>query len=72
MHFNFSVPEDFDYVNARRMFVEPDVLDVKNLPTFKWTNPDEEGVIGFMCDQKSFSIDRVTNIKTLIHIRTVR
>jgi len=55
----YHVPEDFDYVNARRMFVEPDVLDVKNLPTFKWTNPDEEGLIGFMCDQKSFSIDRI-------------
>jgi len=53
------IPADFDYVNARRMFKAPDVTDCKKLAPLKWPLPDEEGLIGFMCDQKSFSIDRM-------------
>ncbi len=33
----------------------------------KWTEPNEEGLVKFMCDQKGFSEDRIRNgIKKLM------
>ena len=42
------------------MFLEPDITDPKTVPAFKWKNPDEEGMIKYMADEKHFSVDRVT------------
>jgi len=55
-----KVPEDFaaEYKQARTMFTNADVTDVSNIK-LKWTDPDEEGLIDFLCTQKEFNIDRV-------------
>ncbi len=43
---------------VRKIFLEPQVKDVEQL---EWKQPDEEGVIKFLCDERNFSIDRVKN-----------
>jgi len=55
-----KVPDDFaaEYKQARGMFTNADVADVSNI-TLKWKEPDEEGLIDFLCTQKEFNIDRV-------------
>lgn len=52
--------EDFRFVEARRMFLEPEVIDVSTVK-LKWNQPDEEGLIKFMVDENGFNLDRVKN-----------
>jgi len=54
----YTVPEDFNFVGARDMFLNPDVTDTKGV-SLKWSKPDEEGLIQFLCTESEFSIDRV-------------
>lgn len=55
----FVVPPDWDYKAARALFTHPDVSDVNALPEFKWTAPDEEGLLAFLVGEKTFAEDRV-------------
>lgn len=48
------------YKEARELFLHPDVTDGADLD-LKWTDPDEEGIIQFMCKDKGFSEDRMRN-----------
>ena len=41
----YTLPESFPYEEARRLFLQPDVVDVASMPEFKWTDPDEEGLV---------------------------
>merc|ERR1711931_87098 len=54
----YPAPEDWLYVEARRLFKEPDVVDAENLE-LKWAEPDEEASVAFMCKEKNFSEDRI-------------
>ncbi|CAH2986804.1 unnamed protein product [Chilo suppressalis] len=56
----YPPPEDWDYKNARRLFLEPEVTDPKDIE-IKWTDPDEEGLVKFLCGDKQFNEDRVRN-----------
>jgi len=56
----FTIPEDWLYNEARGLFKEPEVADPDTLE-IKWTEPDEEGLIKFMCEENSFSEDRIRN-----------
>lgn len=56
----YGVPEGWRYQEARRLFLEPDVVGADQVE-LKWTEPDEEGLVGFMCGEKQFSEDRVRN-----------
>lgn len=56
----YTVPEDWMYKEARRLFQEPEVADPEELE-LKWAEPDEEGLIDFMVTQKNFSEDRIRN-----------
>lgn len=56
----YTVPEDWMYKEARRLFQEPEVADPEELE-LKWSEPDEEGLIDFMVTQKNFSEDRIRN-----------
>jgi flap endonuclease-1 len=38
------------------------VLSTENLPPLKWTAPDEEGLVQFLVNEKSFSEERVRNV----------
>jgi flap endonuclease-1 len=56
----YTIPEDWLYKEARRLFQEPDVTDPETLD-LKWTDPDEEGLVEFMVTQKSFNEERIRN-----------
>jgi flap endonuclease-1 len=53
------VPDPFPFEAARRLFLEPEVVDVAAIPEFKWLPPDEEGLVAFLVGEKSFSEERV-------------
>jgi flap endonuclease-1 len=55
----YTVPEQFDFVNARELFFNHQVTtDVD----FQWTKPDQEGLIEFLVTQKGFSQVRIENV----------
>ncbi|KAI8432577.1 hypothetical protein MSG28_013565 [Choristoneura fumiferana] len=56
----YPPPENWDFEQARRLFVEPDVKDAKDIE-IKWTDPDEEGLVKFLCGDKQFNEERVRN-----------
>eukprot|EP00232_Nephroselmis_pyriformis_P024207 CAMPEP_0182873408 /NCGR_PEP_ID=MMETSP0034_2-20130328/12310_1 /TAXON_ID=156128 /ORGANISM="Nephroselmis pyriformis, Strain CCMP717" /LENGTH=389 /DNA_ID=CAMNT_0025006053 /DNA_START=18 /DNA_END=1187 /DNA_ORIENTATION=- len=54
-----KIPDNFPYEEARRLFLQAEVTDPKDLPEFKWENPDEEGIVAFLCGEKAFNEERV-------------
>ncbi|XP_078064688.1 flap endonuclease 1-like [Mustelus asterias] len=56
----YTVPEDWLYKEARQLFLEPDVVAADSVE-LKWLEPDEEGLVKFMCTEKQFSEERVRN-----------
>ncbi|GIY53966.1 flap endonuclease 1 [Caerostris darwini] len=56
----YKIPEDWLYKEARELFKNPEVADSASVE-LKWTDPDEEGLIKFLCGDKGFSEDRVKN-----------
>lgn len=46
-------PEDWLYKEARGLFMKPEVVDCSTVE-LKWSEPDEEALIKFMCDEKQF------------------
>lgn len=55
----WAVPDDFlaNFKSAREFFQKPDVHQLDG--EFKWTDPDEEGLLAFLVDEKSFQKERV-------------
>jgi len=58
-HKRYIVPDDFRFEQARRLFVEPDVTKSADLPPLKWTDPDKEGIIEYMVNEKGFNMERI-------------
>ncbi|XP_052060614.1 flap endonuclease 1-like [Mytilus californianus] len=56
----YTVPEDWMFKEARRLFQEPEVADPETLD-LKWTDPDEEALVDYMVNKKNFSEDRIRN-----------
>uniref|UniRef100_A0A0B6ZKH0 Flap endonuclease 1 n=1 Tax=Arion vulgaris TaxID=1028688 RepID=A0A0B6ZKH0_9EUPU len=56
----YTIPEDWMYKEARTLFQEPDVTDPE-LIDLKWTDPEEEALVEFMVQQKSFNEERIRN-----------
>ncbi|XP_054275320.1 flap endonuclease 1-like [Macrosteles quadrilineatus] len=56
----FTVPSDWIYKEARELFVHPEVADCESLE-FKWVEPDEEGLVKYLCGDKQFNEERVRN-----------
>ncbi|XP_036333492.1 flap endonuclease 1 [Rhagoletis pomonella] len=54
----YTVAEDWNYQVARELFVKPDVTDPSTIE-LKWTEPDEEGLVKFLCGDRQFNEDRV-------------
>ncbi|GBN16963.1 Flap endonuclease 1 [Araneus ventricosus] len=62
----YKAPEDWVYKEARELFKNPEVADPETVE-LKWSDPDEEGLIKFLCGNKGFSEDRVKNgVKKLL------
>ncbi|CAI0552062.1 unnamed protein product [Linum tenue] len=55
----YQIPEDWPYVEARRLFKEPNVI-AEDEQEIKWASPDEEGLVSFLVNGNGFSADRVT------------
>lgn len=55
----YTVPEVWPYQEARDLFLKPLVADVAALPEFKWTPPDEAGLLAFLVGEKTFAEERV-------------
>ena len=49
----YAVPENWMYKEARELFLKPDVKNPEEIE-LKWTEPDEEGIVQFMCKDKGF------------------
>lgn len=56
----YPVPENWLHKEARRLFLEPEVVDTSSIE-LKWTEPDEEKLVEFMCGEKQFNEDRIRN-----------
>ncbi|KAI5298561.1 Elongation of fatty acids protein 2, partial [Ascosphaera atra] len=56
----YVLPEDWPYQDARDLFLEPDVRAADDpLCDFKWSPPDVENLVKYLCVEKGFSEDRV-------------
>ncbi|XP_043914536.1 flap endonuclease 1 [Protopterus annectens] len=56
----YSIPEGWLYKEARQLFLNPEVVDAEAME-LKWNEPDEEGLVKFMCEEKQFSEERIRN-----------
>ncbi|XP_014478784.1 PREDICTED: flap endonuclease 1 [Dinoponera quadriceps] len=56
----FPVPEDWNYGEARSLFREPEVSSTDDI-VLKWSEPDEDGLVKFLCGDKQFNEERVRN-----------
>lgn len=54
----WKIPENWPYKEARELFLHPDVID-GNEVELKWKEPNEEGLIQFMCKEKGFNEERI-------------
>ncbi|XP_018801341.1 PREDICTED: flap endonuclease 1 [Bactrocera latifrons] len=54
----YTVAEDWNYQVARELFIKPEVTDPLSIE-LKWTEPDEEGLVKFLCGDRQFNEDRV-------------
>ncbi|OAD54145.1 Flap endonuclease 1 [Eufriesea mexicana] len=62
----FSISEDWNYKQARLLFQEPEVMDPETID-LKWSEPDEEGLVKFLCGDKQFNEERVRNGAKKLH-----
>ncbi|KAJ3375954.1 Elongation of fatty acids protein 2 [Allomyces arbusculus] len=56
----YPVADDWPYDEARRLFKEPEVTDPETIE-LKWNDPDEEGLVEFMCKKNGFNEERIRN-----------
>ncbi|KMS94574.1 hypothetical protein BVRB_020040, partial [Beta vulgaris subsp. vulgaris] len=54
----YPVPAEFLYEDARALFENPEVLSKEDVK-LEWKDPDEQGIIKFLVDEKQFDINRV-------------
>ncbi|XP_060536574.1 flap endonuclease 1 isoform X2 [Cylas formicarius] len=65
----YHPPENWNYEGARQLFVEPEIADPDRIE-LKWNDPDEEGMVKFLCGDRQFSEERVRNgVKKLMKAR---
>ncbi|BHF74533.1 Elongation of fatty acids protein 2 [Sparganum proliferum] len=66
----YTVPEGWIYKQAANLFLNPEVTDPE-LIELKWTDPDEEGLVEFMCAKNGFNEERVRNaVKKIVKARS--
>ncbi|GMH33481.1 hypothetical protein BSKO_01315 [Bryopsis sp. KO-2023] len=64
---NHSVPEEFPFDEARKMFNHPEVLSKDQIPELKWKKADADGLVKFLVEEKNFSEDRVRKVADKIN-----
>jgi len=69
-HKKYTVPENWNYKQARELFINPDVTDPETID-LKWSEPDEEALIKYMCGDKQFNEERIrAGVKKILKTRT--
>ncbi|XP_075238141.1 flap structure-specific endonuclease 1 [Lycorma delicatula] len=64
------IAENWTYKQARELFLNPEVANPDTIE-LKWIDPDEEGLVKYLCGNKNFNEDRVRNgAKKLIKARS--
>jgi flap endonuclease-1 len=56
----YTIPENWLYKQARELFISPEVTDPSEID-LQWKDPDVEGIIQYMCNEKGFAEDRMRN-----------
>uniref|UniRef100_A0A8C5PVQ4 Flap endonuclease 1 n=1 Tax=Leptobrachium leishanense TaxID=445787 RepID=A0A8C5PVQ4_9ANUR len=56
----YPVPENWLYKEARQLFIHPEVVETESVD-LKWTDPNEEELVSYMCGEKQFNEDRIRN-----------
>ncbi|KAK4884964.1 hypothetical protein RN001_001235 [Aquatica leii] len=56
----YPPPENWSYKAARQLFLEPEITDPDQVE-LKWNDPDEEGLVKYLCGDKQFNEDRIRN-----------
>ena len=56
----YPIPENWQYTDARRLFITPEVTPGEELD-IKFPDVDEEGLVQFMVHEKGFAEDRIKN-----------
>ncbi|KAB0804644.1 hypothetical protein PPYR_01614 [Photinus pyralis] len=56
----YSPPEDWNFEGARELFITPEVADPETIE-LKWNDPDEEGLVKYLCGDKQFNEERIRN-----------
>lgn len=65
----YTIPENWMYKEARELFLKPTVTDPETIE-LKWSEPDEEGIVQFMCKEKGFNEERMRNgVKKILKAR---
>lgn len=66
----YSLPENWMFKEARELFLNPEIIDAETID-LKWSEPDEEGIVQYMCNEKGFNEDRMRNgVKKIFKART--
>ncbi|XP_077284272.1 flap structure-specific endonuclease 1 [Arctopsyche grandis] len=66
----YPPPDGWNYAQARKLFHEPEVSNVDKIE-LKWSDPDEEGLVKYLCGDKQFNEDRVrSGAKKLLKSRS--
>lgn len=66
----YPAPADWNYEGARNLFLNPEITDPEQID-LKWNEPDEEGLVKYLCGDKQFAEDRVRNgVKKLMKSRS--
>jgi flap endonuclease-1 len=56
----YTLPDDWPYKDARDLFFNPDVRPADHPDCdFQWKQPDVDGLVKFLVEEKGFSEDRV-------------
>lgn len=56
----YSAPQDWNYEAARNLFINPEITDPETID-LKWADPDEEGLVKYLCGDRQFNEERVRN-----------
>jgi flap endonuclease-1 len=64
------LPEGVDFVEVKSLFTAPEVTDPATID-LKWGEPDEAGLLQFLCKEKGFNEERIApGIKKLAKAKT--